>query len=110
MTEPAVVLERVSVTYADATSPALVGAYSIIEGVIPPRRLATTMVVLATCTAVGVSAGASGAGVLIDLRGPGAALLLPLLAGALVLIGAAGLREPARRAGQSGRTEATSAR
>lgn len=77
-------------------APALVGAYSAVEGRIPAHRLATVMVVLATCTAIGVSLGSGAAGALIDARGPGAALLLPLPAGMLVILAGLGLHRALR--------------
>ncbi|SDT05750.1 Predicted arabinose efflux permease, MFS family [Nocardioides scoriae] len=68
-----------------ALAPALVTSYALADRVAPPGRGTTMMTALATANVVGVAAGSAVAGRLVDGPGPGAALLVDAVAGALVL-------------------------
>ncbi|MDO5661365.1 MAG: hypothetical protein Q4G40_01605 [Brachybacterium sp.] len=74
-------------------APSLATVYARMEGAVPRRRLTTAMVALATCTAVGVSLGAAGAGQLIDAGLTGTVLLGASLAGVLIMVTGLALRE-----------------
>jgi hypothetical protein len=83
-----------------ALAPALVSSYALAERSAPHGWATTMMTLLGTANVVGVAVGAAVAGVLVDQLSPGAALLVDVAAGALVLI--AGLvallaGSPARR-------------
>ena len=69
-------------------APVLIGAYASAESESPLARIATVMTALGTCLVAGVAVGSSVAGRLIDSQGPPAALLIPGVAGGLVLIAA----------------------
>ncbi len=70
-----------------ALAPALISSYALAERAAPAGWATTMMTALGTANIVGVAAGAAAAGVLVDRVSPGAALLLDVLAGLLVLAG-----------------------
>ena len=72
-----------------ALAPALVSSYALAERAAPLGWGTTMMTMLGTANVAGVAAGAALAGVLVDRVSPGAALLVDVAAGVLVL--AAGL-------------------
>jgi MFS family permease len=61
-----------------AVSPTIIPAYGLIESLVPEHRLTEGLTWLSTAAGVGVAAGASVAGRLIDAYGAGAAFLFPL--------------------------------
>ncbi len=94
-----------------ALAPVLISAYALAERAAPEGWATTMMTGLATANIVGVAAGAAVAGVLVDRVSPGAALLVDIAAGVLVLT--AGLvavvgarRSPARPTRSAGAAEA----
>ncbi|ACY97264.1 MULTISPECIES: MFS transporter [Thermomonospora] len=81
-----------------AISPTLIPGYGLVERLVPARRLTEGLALVGTAIGVGVAVGASVTGRLVDARGPGAALLLPVGAGVVAvaagLAGRSRLREP----------------
>lgn len=69
-----------------ALAPALVSSYALAERSAPRGWATTMMTLLGTANVVGVAAGAAVAGLLVDRVSPGAALLVDVAAGALVLV------------------------
>jgi MFS family permease len=68
-----------------ALGPALVSSYALAERAAPRGWATTTMTMLGTANVAGVAAGAAAAGLLVDRVSPGAALLVDVVAGVLVL-------------------------
>lgn len=69
-------------------APVLTGSYSLMGALAPSRLITTAMTLLAVATTVGVSLGAAVAGSLVEAAGPRTALLLPTVAGVIVLAAA----------------------
>lgn len=82
-----------------ALAPALISSYALAERAAPAGWSTTMMTALGTANVVGVAAGAAAAGVLVDRSSPGAALLVDVAAGVLVLL--AGLGAVLRPLGSS---------
>lgn len=77
----------------------LIGAFALAETETPVSSLSTVMTVMGTCVVVGVAAGSSAAGSLIDTVSPSAALLLPASGGLVAFVFAA-VRAVAYRSGR----------
>ncbi len=70
-----------------ALAPALISSYALAERAAPAGLATTMMTALSTANIVGVAAGSATAGVLVDQVSHGAALLVDVAAGVLVLGG-----------------------
>ena len=73
-----------------ALAPALISSYALAERAAPEGWSTTMMTALSTANVVGVAAGAAMGGLLVDRASPGAALLVDVAAGALVLLAGLG--------------------
>jgi len=72
-----------------ALAPVLIGGFALAEAEAPVSQLSTVMTVMGTCVVVGVAAGSSVAGPLVDAASPSAALLLPAVGGLVAFVFAA---------------------
>lgn len=70
-------------------APVLIGAFALAEQAAPLSALSTVMTAMGTCVVVGVAAGASIAGPLIDRLSPSAALMLPAVGAVVAFLFAA---------------------
>ncbi len=71
-----------------ALGPVLIGSFAIAESVTPLAQISTVMSALSTAITVGVAAGSSIAGPVVDRSGAAHSLLLPGAAAALCLVAA----------------------
>jgi predicted MFS family arabinose efflux permease len=61
-----------------AISPTIIPAYGLVESLVPAHRLTEGLTWMSTAVGIGVAAGASVAGELVDAHGAGTAFLFPL--------------------------------
>ncbi|MFC5750050.1 MFS transporter [Actinomadura rugatobispora] len=81
-----------------AISPTIIPGYGLVERLVPGHQLTEGLALVSTSVGIGVAAGASAAGRVVDAYGAQAAFLVPLAAAlAAVALGLAGARALARR-------------
>ncbi len=76
-----------------AISPSVIPGYGLIEQRVPPHQLTEGLALVSTMVGLGVAAGASASGRLVDAYGSSASFLVPLGAAVLAaVVGVAGVR------------------
>ncbi|GAA3925561.1 MFS transporter [Actinomadura viridis] len=76
-----------------AISPTIIPGYGLVERLVPPRQLTEGLALMSTSVSIGVAAGSSTAGRIIDAHGSQAAFLVPLAAALVAAaLGVAGAR------------------
>ncbi|GAA0257539.1 MFS transporter [Actinomadura nitritigenes] len=81
-----------------AISPTIIPGYGLVERLVPPRRLTEGLALVSTSVGVGVAAGSSLSGRVVDAHGAHAAFLVPLGSAVVAaLIGLAGSRALSKR-------------
>ncbi|XVQ08949.1 MFS transporter [Spirillospora sp. CA-255316] len=81
-----------------AISPTIIPGYGLVERLVPGHQLTEGLALVSTSVGIGVAAGSSAAGRVVDAHGAETAFLVPLAAAlAAVALGLAGARALARR-------------
>jgi MFS family permease len=86
MSPPLFVLMALMLFSGLAISPTIIPGYGLIERLVPPARLTEGLALISTAVGLGVAAGASAGGRLVDAYGADRALLLPLAVGLVAVV------------------------